>query len=224
MSRLARLGVRLKNRLGVGKPTTVALIFTPLQAINLLEYAETTGNAPELILVGKSTNLLNRRGIAEVLEGVDATVVEIEVYSGVPLPDARQDASLAEVLFQLRAVKRPIRMVFGEYRSTLVWRLVRLLDLPGKRVIFVDDGAATLSIDRVVRANDVVPWDLEASAASAFGPGVHKVTTATTTRVGPRASRRRLGRSTRATKLRSMRSSARAGCCGESALRASSYV
>lgn len=61
MSRIVRLGARLKNRLGIGKPTTVALIVTPLQEINLLEYAEITGSVLELILVGKSTNLLNRR-------------------------------------------------------------------------------------------------------------------------------------------------------------------
>ena len=65
-------------------------------------------------------------------------------------PRSRRSLPLAEI-------RRPVRMVFGEYRSTLVCRLIRLLDLLGKRVIFVDDGAATL------RSTECDPADYDES-------------------------------------------------------------
>lgn len=182
MSRLSRLGDRLVG----GKATTVALIFTPLQAINILEYAEAAGHELALILIGNSTNPRNRQQIAEVLEGVGAKVIQIAGHSGVPLPGVRQDAALAEVLSHLSAIGQPIRMIFGEYRSSLAWRLIRMLDLSGKRVVFVDDGAATLSIDRANRVNDVIPWEPSEAVAPVYGPGSHVVTTASHTYADPR--------------------------------------
>ncbi len=172
-------------RLRASKPTTVALIFTPLQAINLLEYVETTRHEPALIFVGNSTNARNRQQVAEVLAGTSAKLVQIAGHSGLPLPGPRQDAALAEVLFHLSGIEGPVRMVFGEYRSSLARRLVRMLDLSGDRVVFVDDGAATLAIDRANPANDIVPWNAEDAVSPVYGPGIHVVTTASHTYVDP---------------------------------------
>lgn len=172
-------------RRGDRKPSTVALIFTPLQALNLLEYAETTGNEPLLILVGNSPQARNREQIGNVLAGATAKVTYIAGHSGVPRPGARQDAALAEIDFHLSTIEGPLLIVFGEYRSSLVWRVIRRHDLPGDRVVFVDDGAATLLVDRINTANDAVPWEASETVAPVYGPGIHLVTQASHTYTAP---------------------------------------
>lgn len=130
----------------------VAFVSSPLQALNLVEFAERSGRQIDLVVVG-------------VVDGVGPnSCAQIEAVLG---PARPRKVIYAEWLISprqpfhgrraiLSAVKDlraelsagPYEFIVGEYRSAFTWAVLRRLKVSSENIVVVDDGTATLRIDR----------------------------------------------------------------------------
>lgn len=130
---------------------TIAMISSPLQALNLVEYAKAAGARIDLVLVGDGVSL------EKTIPQIRAVLAE--------LPDAaihlrRHDIRTAggpqwwgemfgELLVRASSIGRPVeRLLVGDIRLLPAFQLARALGLATEQIIVLDDGMATLSIDR----------------------------------------------------------------------------
>lgn len=131
----------------------IAVVFTPLQALNLVEYSRRFGRQIDVVMVGVFSSGIEphiRTQIETTLSTFNPREViyhESELRTNGPMGARRLIASAAGA-FQAHLTAGPYEFVVGEYRSHFAWAVLHSLKSLVQRVIVVDDGSATLRIDR----------------------------------------------------------------------------
>lgn len=130
----------------------VAFIFSPLQALNLIEYSQRFGRPVDVVVVGGVSALepTSRTQIETVLSAANPREIIYRQWGlspGRPVGARRAVASAAASL-RARLLPGPYEFVVGEYRGAFSWAVLRRLGELVRAVIVVDDGTATLRIDR----------------------------------------------------------------------------
>lgn len=134
-----------------------AILESPLQALNSVEYARRFGKQLDLVLVADRPGLAtsNRDQIVAILEL--AGVGHIFFASGRIDPrrpfQARATVARAERVVQEHFHACDFEVLIGEYRAAFGWALARRLDSWGsdekpRPIVVVDDGSAVLNINR----------------------------------------------------------------------------
>ncbi|MCA1984217.1 glycosyltransferase family 4 protein [Nocardioides nematodiphilus] len=132
-------------------PATVAMIASPLQALNLIEYAQATGTTVDLVLIGDGVSPEKTiPQIRTLLAQLPGTAVHVRATDGWAKGTPHWQAEVfSEILLHIGALGRPVeRLVVGDFRITTAFQIARLLRLRPDQITVVDDGAATLLIDR----------------------------------------------------------------------------
>ena len=130
----------------------VAIIFSPLQALNLVEYSERFGHKVDVVVVGGVRTLepASRTQIDGVLSfAAPRKIIYREWHIGPNRPRGARKAVVSAAA-ELRALlgRGPYEFVIGEYRSAFSWAVVHHLKDLVRNVVVVDDGTAMLRIDR----------------------------------------------------------------------------
>ncbi|MGE3659640.1 MAG: hypothetical protein AB7G47_23080 [Mycolicibacterium sp.] len=131
----------------------IAVVFTPLQSLNLVEYCRRFGRQVDVVMVGVFSSGLEPHirtqieAALSVLSPREIIYHESELRSNGPVGARRLIMSAAAALRSNLTTSR-YEFVVGEYRSHFAWAVQTSLKSLVQRVIVVDDGSATLRIDR----------------------------------------------------------------------------
>jgi len=133
-------------------PKIVAFIFSPLQALNLVEYCERFNRQVDVVVVGGVSALEpgSRKQIDAVLALAKPREIlyhEWTLRATRPIGARRAVASAAAKL-RAHLTAGPREFVVGEYRSGFSWAVLHGLKVLPRCIVVVDDGAATVRIDR----------------------------------------------------------------------------
>lgn len=141
---------RAATRTSQQKGSTVGHVRSPLQVLNLAEYCAATGVTPDLVIVDHCLNEQNIEQMYRVLELVLPGVPTFaqRLTGGWKTPDWSTTVMFPELTQALLPYLPMRRFVFGEYNAVVLWQLVNELGLQGPDVVLVDDGTATMGIDR----------------------------------------------------------------------------
>ncbi len=146
------VGTGICTSSSVSSVNLVAFIGSPLQALNLLEYKQRFALDVQLVVLEASAELedCSRTQIEGVLSLVNPKKV---IYVERGLEMRKLHAAHRALACGIRAIRsnlpdQPCRYIVGDYRSVFSWAVVRRLGVPPASVIVVDDGTATLRIDR----------------------------------------------------------------------------
>ena len=130
----------------------VAIIYSPLQALNLLEYSRRFARRVDVVVVVcVPTQAKSRTQIDSVLSMLSPRKIlyrqRWRLYSKNPLGARR---AVAVAVAELRAClpTGPHEFVIGEYRSAFSWAVLRQLSALPQGIVVVDDGTAMLRINR----------------------------------------------------------------------------
>ena len=130
----------------------VAFIFSPLQALNLVEYCERFDRQVDVVVVGGISALepTSRTQIDAVLALAKPRKILYHEWSLRPRRPigARRAVVSAVGTLQTHLTAGPYEFVVGEYRSAFSWAVLHGLKNLPQRVVVVDDGTAMLRIDR----------------------------------------------------------------------------
>ena len=129
----------------------IAIVASPLQALNVLEYSERFGRKIDLVVVGGVSELepSSRIQIEEVLSFLrPRQIIYVDFPRTRRLHKVRSTltSGISEVERHLSATAYEI--IVGEYRSPFPWSLLGKLSSAPRSVVVVDDGTATLRMDR----------------------------------------------------------------------------
>ena len=130
----------------------VAFIFSPLQALNLVEYSQRFDRQVDLVVVGGVSALepTSRTQIEAVLSLVSPRKIMFREWGLRPIKPISGRSATTTAVAALRANLSvgPYEFVVGEYRSAFSWAVLHRLKGLAQRVVVVDDGTAMLKIDR----------------------------------------------------------------------------
>ena len=161
-----------------GEPCSVGLVAfidSPLQALNLLEYCLRFSRQVNLVVVGMSNlESTTRTQIGAILSLVRPRHVIFREWGFRRKTLRRARRLLATGLAEVRShlLREPHDFVVGEYRSEFSWAVLRGLGDIVRTVIVVDDGTATLRIDRrrsAPRSSDAMRGHLKRFALLSAG-------------------------------------------------------
>lgn len=130
----------------------VAFVFSPLQALNLVEYIQRFGRQVDLVVVGHASVIepSSRKQIEAVLSSISPGEILYDEWLLSPTRPAGALRKVAAAATQLQEhlSTGPYEFVVGEYRSAFSWAVLQRLSGLVQRLVVVDDGTATLRIDR----------------------------------------------------------------------------
>ncbi|CAN1507785.1 hypothetical protein MCEMIE22_00695 [Mycobacteriaceae bacterium] len=130
----------------------VAFIFSPLQALNLVEYCERFDRQVDIAVVGGVSSLepTSRTQIDAVLALAKPRKILYQEWSLRATRPIGARRAVVSAVSTLRAhlTAGPYEFVVGEYRSAFSWAVLHGLKVLPQRVVVVDDGTAMLRIDR----------------------------------------------------------------------------
>ncbi|WGL51909.1 glycosyltransferase family 4 protein [Nocardioides sp. BP30] len=129
----------------------VAMIASPIQALNVLEYLEATGTELDLVLIGDGVAPEKTvPQIREVLAQLPQVPVHVRRTDGWSAGRPHWWGEMfAELLQQVLALGRPVqRLILGDFRVPAAFQLARVLGLAPEQITLVDDGMAMLLLDR----------------------------------------------------------------------------
>jgi hypothetical protein len=133
-------------------PRIVAFVFSPLQALNLVEYCERFNRQLDVVVVGGVSALepTSRKQIDAVLALANPREILYHEWGLRPTRPIGARRAVASATATLRAhlTAGPREFVVGEYRSGFSWAVLHGLKVLPRHVVVVDDGAATVRIDR----------------------------------------------------------------------------
>lgn len=133
-------------------PKLVAFVFSPLQALNLVEYCERFDRQVDLVVVGGVSALepTSRKQIDAVLALAKPREILYQEWRLQPTRPIGARRAVASAVTTLRAhlTAEPREFVVGEYRSGFSWAVLHSLKVLPRHVVVVDDGTAMLQIDR----------------------------------------------------------------------------
>ncbi len=129
----------------------VAIIQSPLQALNLVEYSHRFGRRVDFVLVADipAVGPNSRTRIEAVLSLVSPRQV---IYHDTRLwpqrRPSRRTLVSAEATLRAHLSDSSYEFVVGEFRSTFAWAVLHSLKDLTRNIVVLDDGAATLRIGR----------------------------------------------------------------------------
>ena len=130
----------------------IAFVFSPLQALNLVEYSRRFGRQVDVVVVGHSSVLepSSRSQIEAVLSLINPREILYNEWLLRPTRpiSARRAVTTAAALLGKHLSVGPYEFVVGEYRSAFSWAVIQRLSGLAESVVVVDDGTATLRVDR----------------------------------------------------------------------------
>jgi hypothetical protein len=129
----------------------VAHLSAPIQALNLVEYVKATGTVVDLAIIGDPATETTVPQILRILdELLPGLPVHVRQRTGFGWADgAHWDATFTEMLTVFERLGRPVgTFVIGEWRARMLWQLANHLGLRGDQLVVLDEGTATLYIDR----------------------------------------------------------------------------
>lgn len=164
----------------MGDVHVVAVVSSPLQALNLVEYCWRFDRVVDLVVVGCETAALepaSRLQIDSVLGLISPHAVIFRnwhIRLSEPFGAKKTVAAEADAI---RALVNGVdyEFVVGEYRSAFCWAVLHRLGSLASTVVVVDDGTATLRMDRrrSLRSSKVRRQMLKSLVHLAIGiPGV----------------------------------------------------
>lgn len=127
----------------------IAFVFSPLQALNLVEYSRRFGRQVDVVVVGHTSVLepSSRSQIEAVLSLISPRKILYDEWLLRPT-SARKAVKTAVAQLGKHLSDGPYEFVVGEYRSAFSWAVLQRLSGLAENVVVVDDGTATLRIDR----------------------------------------------------------------------------
>lgn len=142
----------------------VALIGSPYQALSFLEYVQHANATSGIVFV----NQIREPGIVlpvfHTLGHLHGFTYRLRSRGGFGAPAANTAHVAAEIAAIARAEAPDAVVVIGDYRETVGWRLARDLDRAPDEVVVLDDGVATMSVDRVDGGVAPLGWSAEAES------------------------------------------------------------
>ncbi|GAB3230055.1 hypothetical protein [Mycolicibacterium hippocampi] len=133
-------------------PKLIALVGSPLQALNLVEYSERFSREVDIVVVAGLSMLApaSRAQIEATLSLVSPRKIifhEWRLRARRPR-GARRDHASGVAILKANLTDRPYQFIIGEYRSAFCWAALHRLKVPATSIVVVDDGTAMLRIDR----------------------------------------------------------------------------
>ncbi len=136
----------------MGDVKLVAFVFSPLQALNLVEYSERTARQVDVVVVGVFFGLepSSRTQIESVLSRVSPRKIIYRRWIITPKQPigARRAVLSAVAALRTNLSAGPYEFVVGEYRSAFSWAVLHRLKNLARAFVVVDDGTSMLRIDR----------------------------------------------------------------------------
>ena len=132
--------------------TLIAIVFSPLQALNLHEYSQRFDLEVDVVVVGHASALetTTRTQIEAMLSLIAPRKIFYHEWLLRPRRPMGARGALTSGVATLRAhlSTGPYEVVVGDYRSAFSWAVLHCLKALACRIVVVDDGTATLRIDR----------------------------------------------------------------------------
>jgi hypothetical protein len=130
--------------------TTIAIVETGLQALNMVEYQAATDDLADLVVIPVDPGNGSSKQALDVLRFFElhVPIYRQRLHGGWLKPGRNAGPALDELLALAAQVAPVGRLILGEYRLPLSWTFARALGLTGADVVVVDDGTATLRINR----------------------------------------------------------------------------
>ena len=151
------------------QPSVVALIGSPYQALSFLEYVADTKTTSGIVFVNQIREPTIVLPTFHTLARLRGFTFRLRPRGGFGAPGRDTGQIAAQLAEIVRAEAPDAVVVIGDYRETLGWRLARDLDRSGDQVVVIDDGVATVAIDRT--SGGVVPLEwTESAEAGGFLP------------------------------------------------------
>ena len=143
-------------------PAILALIGSPYQALGLLEYVREQRITKGTVFLPIQDDLAMLRPTMNVLMHLRGFTFHSRRSTGFRQPGVNTE-TVAEELVAIGREKHTVdTVVIGDYRDTSAWRVASLLGRTGPDVVVLDDGAATLAIDRSRGGFAPLEWSEEA--------------------------------------------------------------
>ena len=142
--------------------SVVALIGSPYQALSLLEYVRAANVGSGLVFVTKLRDPSMTSPIYHTLAHLHGFTFQFRTPNGFGGPQETTAGFAAGLADIARAEFPDARLVIGDYRDTLGWRLARDLGRSGADVVVLDDGAVSMTIDRSDGSVFPLEWSEEA--------------------------------------------------------------
>lgn len=139
-----------------------ALIGSPYQALSFLEYVEDAKVSGGIVFVNQIREPEMVLPTYHTLARLRGFTFRLRPRGGFGAPAATTGAVAADLAAIVRAECPDATVVIGDYRETLGWRLARNLDRSAEQVVVLDDGVATIAIDRADGGCAPLDWSQEA--------------------------------------------------------------
>lgn len=130
----------------------VAFIASPLQAVNLREYCRRFGRTVDLVVV-EGVAELDPSSITQIEGVVSRLEAKQVIFCDSGLSAKRIHQANRDLVVGLDAICKhlptaPYECVVGEYHSPFTWAVLKRLGTVPRDIVVVDDGTATLLVDR----------------------------------------------------------------------------
>lgn len=129
-------------------PSILAVIGSPYQALGLLEYVRENRIDRGTVVLPVQSDLTMMRPTMNVLMHLRGFTFDLRRSTGFRKPGQNTGAVAAKIADLGRERDTTDTVVIGDYRDTAAWRVASILEKAGPDVVVLDDGAATLAIDR----------------------------------------------------------------------------
>jgi hypothetical protein len=144
--------------------SVVALIGSPYQALSLLEYVKHTGATAGIVFVNQIREPTMVLPTFHTLRRLNGFAFRLRTQGGFAAPASNTGEVAAEIAAIAQSEAPGSTVVIGDYRETVGWRVARNLDCDRDRVVVIDDGVATMSIDRIDGGVAPLEWSAEAES------------------------------------------------------------
>jgi hypothetical protein len=143
-------------------PSVLAVIGSPYQALGLLEYVREHRISRGTAVLPVQSDLAMMRPTINVLMHLRGFTFDLRRPTGFRKP-GNNTGTVAEEIAALGRERGTVdTVVIGDYRDTAAWRVASILEKSGPDVVVLDDGAATLAIDRSGGGFAPLEWSEEA--------------------------------------------------------------
>jgi len=140
----------------------LAVIGSPYQALGLLEYVREQRVSRGTVVLPLQSDLTILRPTMNVLMHLRGFEFHLRRPTGFRTPGNHTGTVAEEIAALGRARGTLDTVVVGDYRDTAAWRVASILEKSGPEVVVLDDGAATLAIDRSEGGFAPLEWTAEA--------------------------------------------------------------
>lgn len=129
-------------------PSVLAVIGSPYQALGLLEYVREHRINRGIVVLPIQSDLAIMRPTMNVLMHLRGFTFHLRRPTGFLKPGDHTGTVAQDIVALGRERGTVDTVVIGDYRDTTAWRVASILEKSGPDVVVLDDGVATLAIDR----------------------------------------------------------------------------